>query len=64
MKENGIEFLTLLHPVVPMRCSDNECSFTINNFIGTRISTVLSHTFFVSIICQHLDAGNVNIVIN
>ena len=46
MKEDGTAFLTLLHPVVPMSCYDNECSFTSNNCIGTRIATSFeSHIF-------------------
>ena len=46
MKEDGTAFLTLLHPVVPMSCYDNECSFTSNNCIGTRIANSFeSHIF-------------------
>ena len=46
MKEDGTAFLTLFHPVVPMRFNDNECSFTSNNCIGSRISTSFeSHIF-------------------
>ena len=46
MKEDGTAFLTLLHPVVPMSCYDNEYSFTSNNCIGTRIATSFeSHIF-------------------